>query len=103
MSGIPRLTYFKCSIIFINNKKTNELNSRTGEELSTTEIFFPNNLGIAGTVFQAGETIHIPHANADLRVNPSFDKKPDFLRVPFYLHLCYKKGGCDYRRNTVFK
>jgi len=67
------------STLFLNDDKTGELYSRIGEGLATTEIRFPNNVGIAGAVFQSGETINIPHAYADLRFNPSVDRKTGFF------------------------
>jgi adenylate cyclase len=39
----------------------------------------PNHLGIAGTVFTSGMTVNIPHAYADLRFNPAFDRKSGFF------------------------
>jgi len=79
MSEAMRMTDSERSTLFLNDIKTNELYSRIGEGLSSTEIRFPNNVGIAGAVFQSGETINIPHAYADLRFNPSFDKKTGFF------------------------
>ena len=79
MSEAMRMTDSERSTLFLNDNKTNELYSRIGEGLSSTEIRFPNNVGIAGAVFQSGETINIPHAYADLRFNPSFDKRTGFF------------------------
>ena len=39
----------------------------------------PNDMGIAGAVFTSGQTINIPHAYADLRFNPAFDRKTGFF------------------------
>ena len=63
------------STLFLNDDKTDELWSEVGEGLSATQIRLPNHLGIAGTVFTSGESVNIPHAYADLRFNPGFDKK----------------------------
>ncbi len=79
MSEAMRMTDSERSTLFLNDIKTNELYSRIGEGLSSTEIRFPNNVGIAGAVFQSGETINIPHAYADLRFNPAFDKRTGFF------------------------
>ena len=49
-----------------------------GQGLGAERISFPNHLGIAGTVFTTGESVNIPHAYADLRFNPGFDKKTGF-------------------------
>ena len=67
------------STLFLNNEKTNELWSEVGEGLSSFQIKIPNHLGIAGAVFTSGQTINIPHAYADLRFNPSFDKKTGYF------------------------
>ena len=65
--------------IFLNDEKTNELFSLVGAGLDSQEIRFPNHLGIAGTVFQDGNSVNIPHAYADLRFNPDFDKQTGFF------------------------
>ena len=67
------------SSIFLNDPKTNELWLQIGDGLESTQIRFPNHLGIAGTVFTSGETINIPHAYADLRFNPDFDKQTGYF------------------------
>ena len=67
------------STLFINDEKTNELFTEVGEGLGVTQIRFPNHLGIAGSVFTTRETINIPHAYADLRFNPSFDRQTGFF------------------------
>ena len=67
------------STLFLNDEKTNELWSSVGAGLDATEIRFPNHLGIAGAVFVSGDTINIPHAYADLRFNPAFDKQTGFF------------------------
>ena len=51
----------------------------TGAGLDADNIRLPNHLGIAGTVFTSGKTINIPHAYADLRFNPLFDKQTGFF------------------------
>ena len=65
--------------IFLNDERTNELFSLVGAGLESQEIRFPNHIGIAGTVFQDGISVNIPHAYADLRFNPDFDKKTGFF------------------------
>ncbi|MBI4241804.1 MAG: GAF domain-containing protein, partial [Candidatus Rokubacteria bacterium] len=67
------------STLFINDEKRNELYTEVGEGLGATQIRFPNDRGIAGAVFQSRETINIPHAYADLRFNPSFDRTTGFF------------------------
>lgn len=67
------------STLFLNDEKTNELWSEVGEGIGATQIRFPNHLGIAGAVFSSGRTINIPHAYADLRFNPTFDKQTGYF------------------------
>ena len=65
--------------LFLNDPKTNELFSRVAMGDGMGEIRLPNDMGIAGAVFQSQETINIPYAYADLRFNPSFDKKTGYF------------------------
>ncbi len=79
MAEATKMLNCERSTLFINDEKTNELFSQVGEGLGATQIRFPNHLGIAGTVFTSGESVNIPHAYADLRFNPDFDKKTGFF------------------------
>jgi len=79
MAEATKILNCERSTLFINDEKTNELFSQVGEGLGATQIRFPNHLGIAGTVFTSGESINIPHAYADLKFNPGFDKKTGFF------------------------
>ena len=74
MSEATRMLDSERSTLFLNDTKTGELFSYVGDELAT-EIRFPNHAGIAGAVFSSGESIRIPHAYADLRFNPAFDRQ----------------------------
>jgi adenylate cyclase len=67
------------STLFLNDEKRNELWSQVGEGLGANVIRFPNHLGIAGAVFTSGKSINIPHAYADLRFNPGFDRQTGFF------------------------
>lgn len=67
------------STLFLNDEKTSELYTEVGEGLGATQIRFPNHVGIAGAVFKSVQSVNIPHAYADLRFNPSFDKKTGFF------------------------
>lgn len=93
MSEAMRMTDAERSTLFLNDDKTGELYSRIGEGLATTEIRFPNNVGIAGAVFQSGETINIPHAYADLRFNPSVDRKTGFFTRSILCTPVVNKSG----------
>ncbi|MBI1913626.1 MAG: GAF domain-containing protein [Planctomycetes bacterium] len=79
MSMVTKILNAERSTLFLNDEKTNELYTEVGEGLGATRIRFPNRMGIAGTVFQTGETVNIPYAYADLRFNPAFDKQTGFF------------------------
>lgn len=67
------------STLFINDEKTNELYTEVVEGLGKNVIRFPNHLGIAGSVFMSGTPLNIPHAYADLRFNPGFDRTTGYF------------------------
>lgn len=79
MSEATRMLKADRSTLFLNDEKTRELWSEVGEGLNAVQIKLPNTAGIAGAVFQSGKTINIPHAYADLRFNPAFDKKTGYF------------------------
>lgn len=79
MTEATRMLDADRSTLFLNDEKTGELFSHVGAGLDSFEIRLPNTAGIAGTVFTSGKTINIPHAYADLRFNPSFDKQTGFF------------------------
>jgi adenylate cyclase len=66
------------STLFLNDPETNELFSRVAEGDKIGEIRFPNHVGIAGSVFTAGQSEIINDAYADSRFNQEFDKKTGF-------------------------
>ena len=78
MGEAMRMLQADRSTLFLNDEKTNELFAMVGEGLST-EIRLPNHVGIAGTVFTSAQTVNIPHAYADLRFNPGFDKQTGYF------------------------
>ena len=65
--------------IFLHDVATGTLFSRVASGGDIAEIRFPAHLGIAGAVFTSGQTMNIPHAYADLRFNPSFDRQTGFF------------------------
>jgi adenylate cyclase len=79
MSEATKMLQAERSTLFLNDEKSDELWSLVGEGIGATEIRFPNHLGIAGTVFTTGRSVNIPHAYADLRFNPAFDKQTGFF------------------------
>ena len=81
--------------LFLNDPKTEELFSRVAMGDGIGEIRLPNSAGIAGAVFQSQETINIPHAYADLRFNPGFDKQTGyFTRSILCVPIINKDGEC---------
>ena len=79
MSEATRMLTAERSTLFLNDPKTQELFARTAQGSGIGEIRLPNHNGIAGAVFVSGESINIPYAYADLRFNPTFDKKTGFF------------------------
>lgn len=79
MSAITRMLDADRSTLFLNDPKTNELFTQLGQGLESINIRLPNSAGIAGTVFVTGQSVNIPHAYADLRFNPSFDKQTGYF------------------------
>ncbi|MDM8517335.1 adenylate/guanylate cyclase domain-containing protein [Desulfobacterales bacterium HSG16] len=79
MSQATKMLNSDRSTLFLNDEKKNMLLSEVGEGLGALKIQIPNHMGIAGNVFQTSETINIPHAYADLRFNPEFDKKTGYF------------------------
>jgi adenylate cyclase len=65
--------------LFLHDEKHNELFSRVATGGSIGEIRMPSHMGIAGAVFTSGRSINIPHAYADLRFNPAFDKRTGYF------------------------
>jgi len=79
MAEATRMLNAERSTLFLNDEKTQTLWSQVGQGLGSMQIRLPNTAGIAGAVFSSGKTINIPHAYADLRFNPAFDKKSGFF------------------------
>jgi adenylate cyclase len=79
MSEATRMLKAERSTLFLNDEKTNQLFSRIAMGTGMNEIRLPNHLGIAGAVYTSGQTINIPHAYADLRFNPAFDKQTGYF------------------------
>jgi adenylate cyclase len=79
MLEATRMLNAERSTLFLNDERRGELFSKVGQGLDAAEIRFPNHLGIAGATFQSGESVKIPHAYADLRFNPAFDKQTGFF------------------------
>jgi adenylate cyclase len=93
VSEATRLLDCDRTTIFLDDEKTGELVSYVVDKLELKEIRFPNHLGIAGAVFTSGESIRIPHAYADLRFNPAFDRQSGyFTRCILCVPIFNKEG-----------
>jgi adenylate cyclase len=79
VSEVTRMLNADRSTLFLHDEKTHELFTEVGEGLGATQIRIPDHLGIAGSVFITGKTINIPHAYADMRFNPAFDKRTGYF------------------------
>ncbi|MGE4219006.1 MAG: GAF domain-containing protein [Alphaproteobacteria bacterium] len=95
MGEAARMLNADRSTLFLNDEKTSQLWSEVGAGLETTQIRFPNHLGIAGAVFTSGQSVNIPYAYADLRFNPAFDKQTGyFTRSILCVPVVNKDGKC---------
>ena len=79
MGEATRMLDAERSTLFLNDDASATLFSRVAQGANVNEIRLPNHVGIAGAVFTTGRTINIPHAYADLRFNPAFDRQTGFF------------------------
>ena len=79
MGEATRLLNADRSTLFLNDEKTNELWSEVSQGLASMQIRLPNHMGIAGAVFTSGKSINMPYAYADLRFDPTFDKRTGYF------------------------
>ncbi|MCB9831093.1 MAG: GAF domain-containing protein [Planctomycetes bacterium] len=81
------------SSLFLHDAERDELWSRYAEGLSTREIRFPADLGIAGHVFRSGESANIDDVYADRRFNPDVDRATGYLtRNILCIPIVHKRG-----------
>ena len=106
--------------LFLYDAERDELFSRVAGGLSSAEIRFPANAGIAGECFTTGDVINIADAYGDSRFNPEFDRHTGYrthsmLCMPIVAHgerkigvmqILNRKGGvfggADERRLRAF-
>ena len=74
-------TMLRCerATIFMYDGITKTLFSLFSAGGEIAEIRFPSHVGIAGEVYTTGQSLNIPHAYADLRFNPVFDRQSSFF------------------------
>ena len=65
------------STVFLNDSKTGELYLYLGQGLGD-EIRFPNDVGIAGSVFSGGESLNLKDAYTDSRFNQAVDRQTGY-------------------------
>jgi adenylate cyclase len=95
MAAVTKMLDAERSTLFLYDEKTDELYTEIGQGLGATSIRLPKDQGIAGAVFMNGKTINIPHAYADLRFSPAFDKKTGFFtRSILCVPVLNKDGRC---------
>ena len=79
------------STLFLYDPANNQLWSKVAE--GTTEIRIPADAGIAGSVFQSGETVNIPDAYNDARFNPAVDKATGYRTKSILCMPVVTSGG----------
>ena len=95
MAEATRMLNADRATLFLSDEKTGELFSRVAMGDGIGEIRLPNTAGIAGAVFTSQKTVNIPHAYADLRFNPAFDKQTNyFTRSILCVPIINKDGKC---------
>ena len=81
------------STLFLNDPDHNELFSRVAQGDRIGEIRFPNERGIAGSVFRSGRAEIIPDAYQDVRFNPEVDKQTGYrTRTILCMPVVNKEG-----------
>ena len=93
MAEATRMLEAERSTLFLHDEKTDTLFSRVAQGGAVGEIRLPSSAGIAGAVFTSGRTINIPHAYADLRFNPSFDRRTGFFTRSILCAPVINKAG----------
>jgi adenylate cyclase len=78
MAITTELLHAERSTLFLHDAKTHELWSLVAEGVKTSQIRFPAERGIAGTVFTTGETVNIHDAYADPRFNQEVDRQTGY-------------------------
>src|SRR5207253_811838 len=93
VSEATRMLNCDRTTLFLNDEKAGELVSYVVDKLELREIRFPNHLGIAGAAFTSGQSIRIPHAYADLRFNPAFDRQSGYFTRCLLCVPIFNKDG----------
>ena len=78
MHTVAALLAAERATLFLHDRKTSELWALVGSGEKLEEIRFPSHLGIAGHVFNTGETVNISDAYADERFNREMDQRTGY-------------------------
>jgi adenylate cyclase len=82
------------STLFLLDSKANELWSHVAQGMGDgQQIRIPANAGIAGSVFQSGNTVNIKDAYSDSRFNKAIDKKTGYKTRSILCMQMRNKGG----------
>ena len=93
MQAASKLLAADRGTLLLSDDKTGELWSRFAEGLEIKEIRMPNDAGIAGAVFTAGETVNIEDAYRDKRFNQEVDRATGYrTRSILAVPVLGKKG-----------
>ncbi len=79
MDAVTKMLDAERSTLFLSDERSGELYTEIGQGLGAQRIRLPNSAGIAGAVFTSGKSVNIPHAYADLRFSPEFDRRTGFF------------------------
>lgn len=89
----------RCTV-FLYDKEKNELWSKVALGMGSQEIRFSADKGLAGSVFNTGESIRIKDAYSDDRFNPEIDKVTGYKT---YNMLCMPIHNINYEIIGVFQ
>lgn len=93
MQAASKLLSADRGTLLLSDDRTRELWSRFAEGLEIKEIRMPADAGIAGAVFQTGETVNIEDAYLDPRFNQSVDRATGYrTRSILAVPVLGKKG-----------
>jgi adenylate cyclase len=81
------------STLFLHDPKNRQLWSRVAGGTEIKEIRFPDEAGIAGSVFTTGQTANIPDAYADSRFNQEIDRRTGYYTRSILCMPVQNKAG----------
>ena len=79
MDAVTKMLDADRSTLFLHDAEEELLYTVISQGLGETRLQLPQDQGLAGAVFTSGRSVNIPHAYADLRFDPSFDKQTGYF------------------------